>query len=581
MTNNFCGCDDDEYSTASALTIDRVQKELPQLLKDDPDLSLTKIDHTEEATLPLLQLSLKEDGMMKGKEEEDDVLLQTTHIPLHESKSSARDPPGIMSYQTESLQQQRLFKFKGTASKSSDKISSLVHYYESNHCTSTSLQLYGSESDTSKIGSEVGEESKSSAATSSSTEPNNTIHNGKSVPSDNSLKSHGSTSSMSTSVNRSWTPRQSVVKSRHPSLDTINSKAECLKSERRDSDFKRLKSKLQLQQQYDDVALDDDGGGEVAEEEETATPNKTNSTASPTVGSVSCSDIDTEPGAQSPAISSSQKRCHQRTFSRKSTTTTLSTLGSVSYSDIDTDTEPLVQQNISKPKLGMRYYKADESKILIPESHEGKLVTILSNDQLRVLTCRITIDPRDQSKEVDKYKEMYKIDANSQHCNGGIIGKREDMMDITRVESSSSLPKPATELLQTIKRRSTASLSAAPLFTSNVDEDEDMDSNGCGTGAWLFYSRLCTLFLPDALLCFVGNKDMEAKELRIVKQAWREKIALCMIMASSSLGFLFVCIILPSYILGCGKETTSNIGCTFFDTRIVDYTLCKCSMLIF
>ena len=42
MTNNFCGLDDDddEYSTAtaSALTIDRVQKELPQLLKDDPDL---------------------------------------------------------------------------------------------------------------------------------------------------------------------------------------------------------------------------------------------------------------------------------------------------------------------------------------------------------------------------------------------------------------------------------------------------------------------------------------------------------------------------------------------------------------
>ena len=315
MTNsNFCGCDDDddEYSTASALTIDRVQTELPQLLKDDPDLSLTKIDHTEEATLPLLQLSLKEDGMMKGKEEEDDDVFQTTHMPLHESKSSARDPPGIMSYQTESLQQQRLFKFKGTASKSSDKVSSLVHYYESNHCTSTSLQLYGSESDTSKIGSEVGEESD----TSSSTEHNNTTHIGKSIPSNNSLKSHGSTSSMSTSVNRSWIPRQLAVKSRLPSLDTINSKAECLNS-KRDSDFKRLRSKLQLQQQYDGVELDD-GGGEVSEEEETATPNKTNSTASPTVGSVSCSDIDTEPGAQSPAISSSQKSCHQRTFSRKS-----------------------------------------------------------------------------------------------------------------------------------------------------------------------------------------------------------------------------------------------------------------------
>lgn len=30
-----------------------------------------------------------------------------------------------------------------------------------------------------------------------------------------------------------------------------------------------------------------------------------------------------------------------------------------------------------------------------------------------------------------------------------------------------------------------------------------------------------------------------------------------------------------TYILGCGKETTTNMGCTFFDTKIVDYTLCK------
>ena len=56
----------------------------------------------------------------------------------------------------------------------------------------------------------------------------------------------------------------------------------------------------------------------------------------------------------------------------------------------------------------------EESKILIlPESHEGKLVTKLSNDQLKVLTCRITIDPKDQSKEVHKYKEVYEIDADA------------------------------------------------------------------------------------------------------------------------------------------------------------------------
>ncbi len=284
----------------------------------------------------------------------------------------------------------------------------------------------------------------------------------------------------------------------------------------------------------------------------------------------SCSDI-----GMNPAQKSSNN--HRRTLSRRSTTSTASsTLGSLSGSDTDVDAEPSasVQQNARKPwpksELGM-------SRSLIPETHEGKLVTKLSNDQLRVLTCRITIDPQDQSREEDKYKEIYEIDANAQNCHKGILGKREDVMHITRVESTSSLPKPATELLQTVKRRSTASLSAAPLFTSNADEDEDTN-NGCGTRVWLFFSRICTLFLPDSLLCLVGNKDMDVKEMRVMKQAWREKIALCMIMVSSSLGFLFVCLILPSYIFKCGKETTSsiNMGCAFFDTRIVDYTLCKC-----
>lgn len=268
---------------------------------------------------------------------------------------------------------------------------------------------------------------------------------------------------------------------------------------------------------------------------------------------------------------------HRRTLSRRSTTSTASsTLGSVSGSDIDVDVDvdvkPSVQQNAPKPwpKLGM-------SRSLISETHEGKLVTKLSNKQLRVLTCRIIIDPEDQSREEDKYKEIYEIDANAQNCHKGILGKREDVMHITRVESTSSLPKPATELLQTVKRRSSRALSAAPLFTSNADEDEDTN-NGCGTRAWLFFSRICTLFLPDSRLCLVGNKDMDVKELRVMKQACREKIALCMIMASSSFGFLFVCLILPSCILKCGKETTSdiNMGCAFFNTRIVDYTLCKC-----
>jgi len=67
MADNYCGWGDN-YSTdgdsclASVLTIDRVQKELPQLLNDDPDLTIDMMT-AKVVSAPLL-LSLKEDGTM-------------------------------------------------------------------------------------------------------------------------------------------------------------------------------------------------------------------------------------------------------------------------------------------------------------------------------------------------------------------------------------------------------------------------------------------------------------------------------------------------------------------------------------
>lgn len=166
------------------------------------------------------------------------------------------------------------------------------------------------------------------------------------------------------------------------------------------------------------------------------------------------------------------------------------------------------------------------------------------------------------------------------------VSKSEDMICITRVEISSLQPKPVTELLHTIERRSTT-LSAAPLFTSDVNEDEDNNSNGFGTKAWLFFSRLCTLFLPDSLLCYVGNNikeeggisESQANELRLVKQAWREKIALCVIMASSSLGFLFVCLVLPTYLVVERQQRPTWVALSLIERSLTIHYVSFCMML--
>lgn len=59
---------------------------------------------------------------------------------------------------------------------------------------------------------------------------------------------------------------------------------------------------------------------------------------------------------------------------------------------------------------------------------------------------------------------------------------------------------------------------------------------------WVWFSCLCTLYVPEALLCSLGMVDPH------VRTAWREKVALCMIISWISGLMLFLIMALPSLI---------------------------------
>ena len=87
--------------------------------------------------------------------------------------------------------------------------------------------------------------------------------------------------------------------------------------------------------------------------------------------------------------------------------------------------------------------------------------------------------------------------------------------------------------------------------------------NTCVTSLWWAFSRLCTLFIPDMLMCWVGNvkisKGMssEARKEALeagkeAKQAWREKVAIFIVMLSFSAAFIGVSGVIPAVL--CGEE---------------------------
>lgn len=69
--------------------------------------------------------------------------------------------------------------------------------------------------------------------------------------------------------------------------------------------------------------------------------------------------------------------------------------------------------------------------------------------------------------------------------------------------------------------------------------------------AWRFFSSLCTCFLPNKILIWVGDTDEE-------KQAWREKVALCLIMVFANISFLSFGGLI--HILSCGGGGTCGNG---------------------
>jgi len=97
----------------------------------------------------------------------------------------------------------------------------------------------------------------------------------------------------------------------------------------------------------------------------------------------------------------------------------------------------------------------------------------------------------------------------------------------------------------------------------NVLKNENDKS--CTSKMWWLFSRLCTLLIPDFLLCCIGRharitKGMSAeakKSARVArkeaKQAWREKVAIFMIMMFCSACFIGVSGVIPMFLC---RETT-------------------------
>ena len=94
---------------------------------------------------------------------------------------------------------------------------------------------------------------------------------------------------------------------------------------------------------------------------------------------------------------------------------------------------------------------------------------------------------------------------------------------------------------------------------------KNTNEKSCISKMWWLFSRLCTLLIPDFLLCCIGRharitKGMNAeakKSARVArkeaKQAWREKVAIFMIMMFCSACFMGVSGVIPMFLC---RETT-------------------------
>jgi hypothetical protein len=82
----------------------------------------------------------------------------------------------------------------------------------------------------------------------------------------------------------------------------------------------------------------------------------------------------------------------------------------------------------------------------------------------------------------------------------------------------------------------------------NVIPPEELNGNGCLSRVWWFFSRLCTFFIPNILLCCIGRSAGTKVAKNEAKQAWREKVAIFVIMMLSSLAFIGVSGVVPMFL---------------------------------
>ena len=86
-----------------------------------------------------------------------------------------------------------------------------------------------------------------------------------------------------------------------------------------------------------------------------------------------------------------------------------------------------------------------------------------------------------------------------------------------------------------------------PIPERNVIPADELET-GCLTKMWWFFSRLCTFFIPDILLCCIGRKAGGKVAKAEAKQAWREKVGIFVIMMLSSAAFIGVSGVVPMFL---------------------------------
>jgi len=107
--------------------------------------------------------------------------------------------------------------------------------------------------------------------------------------------------------------------------------------------------------------------------------------------------------------------------------------------------------------------------------------------------------------------------------------------------------------------------------------------SGCISRMWWIFSRLCTLLIPDFLLCCIGRharikkgmspeqKDEAKVARKEAKQAWREKVAIFTIMMMFSAGFIGISGVVPMFL--CRETTVFTMDEIQARNRAEDWTV--------